>query len=51
ELKQPPLTERVCPDHREVQARACPAVERCFGVKPAPNLWDPEEEMFNRECC
>lgn len=40
ERKTPPLEHRVCPDVREVTARTCPAVAKCFGCRPTPNLWD-----------
>lgn len=39
-LGRPPLEARICPDIREDSARNCPAVERCFGCKPAENFWD-----------
>jgi hypothetical protein len=36
---QPPLGARICNDIREERAQKCPAVEKCFGRKPAPNFW------------
>jgi len=46
EQKRPPVEARICPDPREVTARACPAAERCFGQAPPPNLWDADAEVF-----
>lgn len=40
QLQRPPLESRMCPDIREDTARACPAVEKCFGCRPAVNFWD-----------
>lgn len=45
--KQPPLHARICPDPREKTARECPALEPCFGCKPAPNLWDASAQVFD----
>jgi hypothetical protein len=37
-----PLAHRACPGPEDQRARACPAVERCFGCKPPPNFWNGE---------
>lgn len=43
---RPPLEARICPDIREDTARECPAVEPCWGCKPAANFWDTDKEVF-----
>lgn len=40
EQGKPPLEARVCPSVRDEMAKSCPAVERCFGCKPAASFWD-----------
>ena len=47
EAKKPPLSDRACPDPREVEAKECPAFEQCWGHKPTPNLWDPGAKVNN----
>lgn len=42
---RPPLEARICPDIREDTARACPAVEPCWGCKPAANFWTDEDAL------
>lgn len=46
--KAPPLHARICPSVNEQEARACPAVVKCFGCKPQASLWDnaSNEEVF-----
>jgi hypothetical protein len=41
ETGEPPLKARACPDVQDERAKACPAVEKCFGKKPLANFWDP----------
>jgi hypothetical protein len=36
-----PLKARACPSVQDERAKACPAVEKCFGCRPAANFWDP----------
>jgi hypothetical protein len=36
---QPPVNARICDNHLNVRARACPAVERCFNVKRVDPSW------------
>jgi hypothetical protein len=42
---RPPLEARICPDIREESARECPAVEPCWGCKPAANFWTDEDAL------
>jgi hypothetical protein len=35
-----PLESRICPSVQDEQAKTCPAVERCFGCKPATSFWE-----------
>ncbi len=40
EQGRPPVEARICPSVQDEKAKACPAVERCFGRKPATSFWD-----------
>lgn len=40
ETGEPSPAARYCPSAQDERAKRCPAVERCFGHRPAPSFWE-----------